>query len=100
MTSGPPAETPEIRLKRLKLRSMRRGIKEMDLLLGDFARDGLADLSPADLDTYEVLLEEADVDLLNWITGQSKPPAALAGLVQHLTLRARVSARTGRFETL
>ena len=32
-------ETPENRLKRLSMRSMRRGIKEMDLILTRFADD-------------------------------------------------------------
>ncbi len=43
-------ETPDARLGRLRLRSMRRGTREMDLILQDFAARELAGLSPADLD--------------------------------------------------
>ena len=43
-------ESPEIRLRRLTMRSWRRGMKEMDLILGHFADGPLAQLSPADLD--------------------------------------------------
>jgi antitoxin CptB len=93
-------EAPEVRLKRLRLRSMRRGIKEMDLLLGAFARDGLERLPADRLDAYEALLEEADIDLLNWITGQAPPPAEHAALVAHLAAGARAAANSGRFEAL
>ncbi|MEO0913281.1 MAG: succinate dehydrogenase assembly factor 2, partial [Pseudomonadota bacterium] len=51
-------ETPEHRLKRLRLRSWRRGIKEMDLILGRFADAELAALSAEELDAYEALIAE------------------------------------------
>ena len=44
------SETSEARLKRLKMRSMRRGIKEMDIILSAFADSQLDGMSPADLD--------------------------------------------------
>jgi antitoxin CptB len=84
--SGPgagPVESPEVRLKRLRLRSVRRGIREMDLLLGRFARD-LDRLTSADLDAYERLLDENDQDLLAWITGLAPPPPALAPLLRRI----------------
>lgn len=82
-------ETPEIRLKRLKIRSVRRGIREMDLLFGHFAETALAGLSDADLDTYEVLLDQNDQDLLAWVTGQAPCPPELASLLQAMiSLRA------------
>ena len=65
------SETREIRLKRLRLRSWRRGTKEMDLLLGGFADKAMADLDPDSLDLYEALLEENDQDLYAWVSGQS-----------------------------
>ncbi|KRS14709.1 hypothetical protein XM53_03145 [Roseovarius atlanticus] len=74
-------ETGDTRLKRLRMRSMRRGTKEMDILLMRFSEARLAALSPAELDLYEVLLEENDQDLYQWITGQTAPPAHLAPLI-------------------
>ena len=38
------------RLKRLQMRSMRRGIKEMDILLSAFAAANLAQMDEAQLD--------------------------------------------------
>ncbi|OJH44194.1 succinate dehydrogenase assembly factor 2 [Paracoccus sp. SM22M-07] len=63
-------ETPENRLKRLHMRSWRRGMKEMDLILGHFADDQLANLSPDDLDLYERMLAENDQDLYLWVTAR------------------------------
>lgn len=71
-------ETAENRLRRLHMRSWRRGMKEMDLILGHFADDCLAALSPDDLAQYERLLAENDQDLYLWVTariGDSPAPA-------------------------
>lgn len=69
-----PDETPEHRLKRLRLRSWRRGIKEMDLILGKFADERLADLDPETLDRYEAMLDENDQDLYKWVSGAGPSP--------------------------
>ncbi len=71
------SETAEHRLKRLRIRSWRRGIKEMDLILGGFADDRLASLNAAELDAHEVLMEEQDHDLYLWVSGQADAPMAL-----------------------
>lgn len=63
-------ETPEHRLKRLHMRSWRRGMKEMDLILGHFSDDHLTDLSADDLDLYERMLGENDQDLYLWVTAR------------------------------
>ena len=73
-------ESAEVRIKRLRMRSIRRGIKEMDMLLTAFS-EGLAGLSDAELTTYDLLLAENDHDILAWVTGGSVTPAAYAGLI-------------------
>jgi antitoxin CptB len=82
-------ETAEARLKRMAMRSWRRGTKEMDLVLGPFADAHLADLSEADLQTYDALLAENDQDLMAWILGQSSPPGRLAPLLDRIADFAR-----------
>ncbi len=79
-------ETREIRLKRLAMRSWRRGIKEMDLILGGFADAELAGLDEATLDDYERLLEENDWDLYYWVTGAREAPGAHAPLIRRLAV--------------
>lgn len=77
----PVTEDHQTRLKRLRLRSWRRGTREMDLILGPFADAHLADLDAAALDAYERLLEQNDWDLYYWITGARPVPADHGPLV-------------------
>jgi antitoxin CptB len=82
-------ETAEARLKRMAMRSWRRGTKEMDLILGPFADTHLAGLSEPELVTYDRLLEENDQDLMAWILGQSTPPEWVAPLLNQISAFAR-----------
>lgn len=75
------AELTEHRIKRLRMRSMRRGIKEMDIILDRFATAELSSLSVSDLDLYDSMLEENDQDLYRWVTGQEAPPERFASLI-------------------
>lgn len=86
-------ETVEIRLRRLKMRSWRRGMKEMDLILGHFADAALADLSPEELDAYEAVLTENDQDLYLWVTarvngGDNRGPAGIAAILDKIASHA------------
>jgi antitoxin CptB len=89
-------ETAEARLKRMAMRSWRRGTKEMDLVLGPFADAHLAGLSGAELDLYDALLAENDQDLMAWILGQSAPPVALAPLLARITAFAETRLTAGK----
>jgi len=60
--------------KRLRYRAWHRGIREMDLILGGYADSYAEQWTAADLGRYEALLEENDIDLLSWITGQRATP--------------------------
>lgn len=74
MTIEKPEEDIATRRKRLYFRSWHRGVKEADILLGNFADKHLNSLSEAQLDRYEDLIQEQDVDILAWITGSAPPP--------------------------
>lgn len=74
-------DTPTMR-KRLHMRSIRRGIKEMDLILQAFSEAHLAQLDEAQLHTYDALLSENDHDLYQWVTGQVREPDAYAELME------------------
>ncbi len=80
------SETREHRLKRLHMRSIRRGIKEMDIILTGFSLSALADLAAAELDLYEALLDENDHDLYGWVSGQLATPE------KYLTLITKIAA--------
>ena len=79
------SETRDVRLKRLRMRSMRRGIKEMDLILSAFAETELDKLDEAGLDLYERLLSENDQEIYSWITGQEQVAPDYAGLLEAIT---------------
>jgi antitoxin CptB len=62
------------RRRRLLFRSWHRGIRETDLLLGRFADACIGDMSDAELDDYERLLEVPDHDIYGWVTGELEIP--------------------------
>ncbi len=78
LTGGEPRA---VRLKRLQMRSMRRGTKEMDLILMRFAGARLAAMSADELDAYDALLDENDQDLYQWVSGQAPVPARAAAMI-------------------
>ena len=88
--SSPPETTPETmtarekRLRRLAMRSWRRGIKEMDLILGQFWNAAGTSLTDAELDLYEDLLVENDQELYAWCSGKTNPPSNFAPLITRI----------------
>ncbi len=72
------------KIKRLGMRSMRRGIKEMDLILSAYADAQLETMTDAGLDHYDALLEENDHDLYQWVSGQSAAPSEFAELIRDI----------------
>ena len=77
-------EELKIKRKRLKMRSMRRGIKEMDLILKNFADLNLNLMSELELANFENLLLENDQDLYQWSTGQVDPKKEFVELIQDI----------------
>jgi antitoxin CptB len=76
----------DLRRKRLLYRSWHRGTRESDLILGRFATAYLARLDEAQLDRFEMLIDCADADLLDWVAGRAAPPATLDHDVMRLLL--------------
>ena len=86
-------EPLEVTRKRLYMRSIRRGIKEMDLILSDFAGRHLDGMTQVELELYDALLSENDHDLYAWISGQAQAPARYVDLVDRVAQGARGVAR-------
>jgi len=82
----------EARLKKLRMRSWRRGMKEMDLILGPYSDTQLSQLSADELDAYERLLDENDQDLYLWVTGAQDRPARLMPLIGQIARASGVGA--------
>ena len=64
----------ETRRKRLLYRSVYRGNKENDILLGQFARAHIEEFNAAELDQYERLLQAGDNDIYDWVSGKMAVP--------------------------
>jgi antitoxin CptB len=72
-TTSHTADSPDIRLRKLRYRSWHRGCKETDVILGNFADQALHTLhTPEELDAYEALLDEQDIDIWNWLSGSGE----------------------------
>lgn len=67
------------RLKRLRFRAWHRGTREADLLVGGYFDRHHRDWSDAEVEWFETLLEEQDVDILAWAIGTAEPPERFAG---------------------
>lgn len=65
-----PADELSVQRKRLKVRSQQRGLREVDLLLTDFAQRYLPALSSEQMELYEQLLTLDDQTLYSWISQQ------------------------------
>lgn len=57
------------RRRRILFRCWHRGLREMDLVFGQFAEAEIAKLSDAELDELETIMGEEDNDLVRWVMG-------------------------------
>lgn len=83
------SEPADHRLKRLSMRSWRRGTKEMDMILGPFSDERLATMADDDVVLYDQLLAENDQDLYQWVSGQAAPPERFAAMIDVIAAHAR-----------
>ena len=68
----------ETRLRRLRFRAWHRGTKEADLMIGGFFDRYAEGWNEPEIDWFETLLEEQDVDIMAWAIGTAAPPPHFA----------------------
>jgi antitoxin CptB len=68
-------------IKKLMYRSLHRGCKETDIILGNFATAHLAELSDSELTIYEVITELDDALIYAIVTKKMTIPADLDSAV-------------------
>ena len=66
----------DARRRRILFRAWHRGMREMDLIMGRFADAAIHELSDAELDEFEDLMQAPDPEVYRWIAGDEPPPAA------------------------
>ena len=87
------ADPLESRRKRLLWRASRRGIKEMDIIVGGFAEARLAGMDATELDAFERILDIPDQDLLYYATMQVDIPVPLRSPMLEAVLAFRPAVR-------
>ncbi len=76
--------TRDRRRKRLIFRSHHTGMKENDILLGQFVDRYINVFSDAEVDWLErLLLDNNDIDLYNWTMGKERVPDSLNHPLMH-----------------
>ena len=71
----------------------RRGIREMDILLQDYLQVHYDTLSTKEQNTFEELLEEADLDILSWIMQKTSPDEKYISIVNCIRESAEKSRK-------
>lgn len=69
----------QARLKRLHFRAWHRGTKEADLMMGGFFDTYGASWTDAEVEWFETLLNEEDVEIMSWAIGTAPVPARYQG---------------------
>ncbi len=64
----------ETRRRAIRVRAWRRGMREMDILIGGYVDAQLADLDARDVGDLERLLDEEDQKVFSWLCGTEPPP--------------------------
>lgn len=83
----------DTRRRRIRIRAWRRGMREMDLILGGFADAHLADLTEAEIAEFEKLLDESDRDVYSWISGELPIPEDANGPLLKRVIAAQAHAK-------
>jgi len=63
------SEGLDVRRRRLLFRAWRRGVREIDLIVGRFADAHIEALDDAGVDDFERLIEAPNADLYAWVVG-------------------------------
>jgi antitoxin CptB len=69
------SEGLDVRRRKLLFRAWRRGVREMDLIVGRFADVFIDKFDDASLDEFERLIEAPNAELYAWVVGDAAAPA-------------------------
>ena len=79
--------------KKLIYKSANRGWKETDILLGEFTKQNITKMNYEELKMLDLILDESDLDIFNWITKKITPPEGhcnkIMSLLQNFKLREK-----------
>jgi len=76
-----PDDDLDFRRRRAVWRARHRGMRELDLVLGAYARAHVAAMDRDAMAHFELILAAADTDLFDWVMGSAPVPAQYQGPV-------------------
>jgi len=71
----------EVLLKQVLYRSIHRGCKETDFLIGEFAKKNIENFEIEKLKLFKCLIEEDDLAIYDWILSKANIPQKYQGLI-------------------
>lgn len=69
----------------------RRGMLELDILLGAFLEKAYISLPEGEQALFEALLKQEDQDLFEWLTGKKTPPTEISSMIEKIRENAKRS---------
>jgi antitoxin CptB len=69
------SEGLDVRRRKLLFRAWRRGVREIDLIVGRFADAHIDTFDDTGLDDFERLIEVPNAELYAWVVGDTAVPA-------------------------
>ncbi|HLD76750.1 MAG TPA: succinate dehydrogenase assembly factor 2 [Rickettsiales bacterium] len=71
-------------VKEILYRSIHRGCKETDHLIGGFAKEKIEQLSDIELCVFKELISEDDLSVYDWILGKEKTPQKYFNMIKKM----------------
>lgn len=84
------------RRRKLLFRAWRRGVREMDLIVGRFADAHIAAFDEPELDAFERLIEVPNAELYAWVSGAQSVPQRHDSAVLRQLIAFHNRAEAGR----
>jgi antitoxin CptB len=81
--------------RKLRFRAWRRGFRELDLVMGNFADAEIEAFTDTELAEFERLLSAPDWEVWAWLTGQSSVPDNWRGPVLDRLIAFRYATLPG-----
>ncbi len=75
----------DLTIKSLLYRSLHRGCKETDILLGEFAKNKINDFDDEGLEVYSDLVMEDDAMIYDWILQKALVPEKYCDLIKNIS---------------
>lgn len=100
LTASPPgcrymcsSKTKQVIEKRVKHRSRQRGIKELDIMLSNYADSEVSKMSKNQLEEYENFIEMETPELVHWLLGQTEAPPEMKQNEMFISIKNFIDSR-------